>query len=245
MKDNQELGESMKTRRLSTKVAISTLAGVAVIIAIIYLAYLSHKEFEETMVSQAQKQLLTIAKATARGLEESIAHHSEALQAFSKNPLFQEKKLGYRLLKMFYESHKEEFDAIYLLDSNGIVLYRHPSKEGGKDRVGVSLSDRPGVSYVLKERKPYVSEIFHNRLGELTISISKPIFYEDKFTGIVQWLISMHTLSEHFILPVKVGEKGHAWLLDDDRIMIAHPKAEHVGKDTMALRKERFPDYDW
>ncbi len=245
MKDNQDLRESVKPKGLSIKRAIGALAGVAVTIAILYMVYLSHNEFEETMVFQTQKQLLPIAKATARTLEESIAHHLEALKAFSKNPSFQEQNQQYRLLKILYETRKEDADAIYLLDPNGIVLYRHPSKVGGKDRVGVSLSDRPGVSYVLKERKPYVSEVFHNKLGELSISISEPIFYEDKFTGIVRWMISMHTLSERFILPVKVGEKGYAWLLDDDGTVVMHPKAEHVGRDIMALRKEKFPDYDW
>ncbi len=64
----------MKRKRFFTKVAMSAMAGVAVIIAIMYLAHLSQKEFEETVVSQTQQQLLTIAKSTAKGLEHFIQH---------------------------------------------------------------------------------------------------------------------------------------------------------------------------
>jgi len=242
----------MKTKRLSAKVAISTMAGVAVIIAIIYLAYLSQKEFEQTMVSQTQQQLLTIAKATARSLERFIAEHAEALKAVSMNPLFQ-KEVHEKIIhdkphtefcpiKNFYEVHEKDVDALTLLDVNGVMLHRHPFVG---DRPGVDLTDKPDVAYVLREHKPYISEVFYNNLGNPAISISEPIFYKRDFAGIVRWMIETDTLSKHFIKPIKVGKKGYAQMLDERGMILAHPKPQHLGKDIVAPRKERFPDYDW
>ena len=242
----------MKTKGLSAKVAISTMAGVALIIVIIYLAYLSQKEFEQTMVSQTQQQLLTIAKATARSLEGFITDHAEALKAVSMNPLFQ-KEVHEKIIhdkphtefcpiKNFYEVHEKDVDALTLLDVNGVMLHRHPFVGV---RPGIDLTDKPDVAYVLREHKLYISEVFYNNFGNPAISISEPIFYKGDFAGIVRWMIEIDTLSKHFIKPIKVGKKGYAQMLDERGVMLAHPKPQHLGKDIMAPRKERFPDYDW
>ena len=140
----------MKTRRLSTKVAIITLAGVAVIIAIIHLAYLSHKEFEQTMVSQTQQQLLMISKTTATGLRDFIQHLQRNLVVGSNNPEIQtiaqesileneghEKK--YDIFKAIFDEFDIRVDRFNLLDRNGIVLERIPFE---KERIGASYLDR-------------------------------------------------------------------------------------------------------
>jgi PAS domain S-box-containing protein len=235
----------MNIKGLSAKKILFSIAGVAVIICVIYLAYLSHKAFENTMVFQTQQQLLTIAKSTAISIEEFITYHSDHLKAISTNPLIKDQTGRYRLLQVNYESHKDDVDAIYLLDSRGIVVYRYPEKEANEITVGVDYSIRPGVAYVLKEHKPFVSDVFINKSGEPAISILAPIFHEDQFTGIIRWMISIHRLSKRFIQPIKPGEKGYARLLDKRGVMLAHPKSEHVGKHIMGLRKEAFPDHNW
>jgi signal transduction histidine kinase len=245
MKDDQDLGQSMKTKRLNTKMTIGVLVGVSVIIAISYLTYLWQKEFETAVISSTQQHLLTIAKATATGLEEYITEHLDVLRAVSKNPLFQELRPEYDLLKIFTEEHKKHVDAIYVLDTNGIVLYRYPVRKGKESRVGVNYSDRPGVATVLKEHEPYISEVFHNKSGELSFSLLTPILYEGTVTGIVRWMITLDTVSKSFIQPISIGENGYARLIDNNGVMLAHPKPEHVGKYIMDPRKEAFPDWDW
>ena len=79
----------MKTNKPSIKAAITAIAGVAILIGIMYVANLSNKGFEKTVVSQTQQELLTIAKAVATSLEEFVMEHSEALTVISKNLLFQ------------------------------------------------------------------------------------------------------------------------------------------------------------
>jgi len=140
MKDNQDLRESVKPKGLSMKRAIGVMAGVAVIIAIIYLAYLSHKGFEETMVTQAQKQLLTIAKSTGISLRDFIQHVQRNLVVGSNNPEIQtiaqksileneEHEKEYHIFKAIFDEFDIKIDRFNLLNRNRIVLDRIPFKK--------------------------------------------------------------------------------------------------------------------
>ncbi len=226
----------MKTNKLSIKVAITTIAGMAILIGIIYVAYLSNKGFEKTVVSQTQQELLTIAKAVATSLEEFFSGHSEALTVISNNPLFQkdvyekkwcnEPETTFCAIRNHYEAHKRDVDAITLLDANGIMLHREPYI---KDRPGIDHSDKPGVAYVIREHKPYISEVFYNNLGNLAISISWPIFYKDEFAGIARWMIETDRIVRRFVEPIKIGKKGFVWMFDNTNAVLSHPRKDFTG----------------
>lgn len=235
----------MGKKVISIKLIISALVGVAVIVAILYIAILSHNRFEKFMVSQTQKQLLTIAKATGVSLREFVIEHLNSLLGISNNPTFYVQNGEYLELKILYESHKQDLDSVNFLDSNGILLFQYPIREGKKNQIGVNYSDRPDVAHVLKEHKTYISDVFHHKFGEPFFSISAPIVQEEKLTGIVQFLITLDTISKRFIQPIKAGKKGYGQLLDDSGVILAHPKPEHVCKHIMIPRKKAFPDLDW
>jgi len=226
----------------SMKVAITAIAAVAIFISIIYVAYLSNKGFEKTVVSQTQHELLTIAKAVATSIEEFFRGHSEALTVVSNNPLFQkevyekkrcdEPEITFCTIKNHYEAYKKNINAITLLDANGIMLHREPYI---KDRVGMDLTDKPGVAYVIREHKPHVSEVFYNNLGNLAISISEPIFYKDEFAGIVRWMIEINTIAKRFVEPLKIGKNGFAWIFDNKNTVISHPRKDFIGMSVLDL----------
>jgi PAS domain S-box-containing protein len=237
--------KSMKTNKLSIKAAITAIAGVSILIGIIYVTYLSNKNFEKTVVSQRQQELLTIATTISTNLDDLLIEHSEALSVVSKNPLFQknvyekkrcdEPEIEFCSIKNLYESHKKDVDALNLLDANGIMLHREPYI---KDRPGMDHSDKPGVAYVLREHKPHVSEVFYNNLGNLAISISDPIFYKDEFAGIARWMIATDTISRHFVEPIKIGRKGFIWIFDNKNIIISHPRKDFIGMTVLdAIKK--------
>jgi PAS domain S-box-containing protein len=243
----------MKTRKISNKVIIAIIAVLAIVTIFIYLSYLCHKDFEKTAILQTQRQLLMIAKTTANRMEEFVDTLSRESKVIAAEPAVQ-KEIKDRIMqtqlhvcpiKIFYESHKDNVDALTTLDANGIILHRHPFWVDEKDRIGTDFNDKPGVAYVVREHEPYVSEVFYNNLGELAISISEPVFHENEFIGMVRWMISLDNLSKHFIQPIKAGKAGFAWLLDEGGTMLSYPDPKQVGKHIMAPRKEKFPGHDW
>lgn len=235
----------LKTEKLLSKTTIGLLIVTTLIATIIMLAYLVYKKFENTAISQTQQQLLIIAKTSAISLEEYIGEHLSDLQFISKNPLFQEQTQEYDPLKVLYNAHREEVDAVYLLDADGIVLFRYPPRKGNKHQARADYSERPGVAYVLKEGKPYVSDVFRSGSGIPSISVLEPIFHEGKLSGMVRFLITMDTISKRFVQPIEAGRKGYGQLLDDNGRVLAHPRADHVGNDMMVPRRAAFPDHDW
>lgn len=202
-----------KATKFSTKMMAGAFIGVTVIFVIIYLTYQLDKKFEDAIISQTQHELLTIAKTAAVSLEEYVYKHLNDLQLLSEYRLLREQKDEYPFLKVFAETQKADYDSVYLLDSNGIVLYRNPFKKG---KVGENYADRPDVIHALKEHKPYVSELFYSKSGIATISLSQPIFNEGVFSGIVRCLINLETISKRFIQSIRPGKKGYGQLFDND-----------------------------
>ena len=154
----------MKTNKPSIKAAITAIAGVAILIGIIYVAYLSNKGFKKTVVSQTQHELSTIADTIAKILEQFFNERLKTLKIISQDPLLQKdiyekKKCGrsetiFCPIKNVYKANIEDVDALTVLDANGIMLHREPFIA---DRVGMDHSDKPGVACVLHGHKPCVS----------------------------------------------------------------------------------------
>jgi len=113
-----------------------------------------------------------------------------------------------------------------------------------KDRLG-TRNDKPGVAHVLREHKPYVSEVFQNSLDEPAISISEPVFAKEEFIGIVRWMVTIDTIAKRFIQPVKVGKKGIVWLMDEQGRLLVHPDSSQTLVDLLLLKKKQAPGYDW
>ncbi len=60
--------EHMKIKKLFTKVAMSAIAGLVVVIAVSYLAYLSHKDYEKSVILQAQQRNPTVQEKAYKSI---------------------------------------------------------------------------------------------------------------------------------------------------------------------------------
>ncbi len=228
------------------------IAGIITAGTINYVAWTNHKAFKAKEIAMAQQQMLITARATAKSIEEFIADRQENILVIAKNTIIRKGLSKGNVtpaieheVKEIYNAFKDHVDAIYLLNPQGIVLNRHPFWEDGRDRRGSDYSDKPGVLGVLKYREPYISDVFFTESGKLSISLLLPINYDAKLVGIARCVIKINTISEHFVKPIEVGEKGYAQLLDNRGILLSHPNPEHIGKHIMAPRKNIFPKHDW
>ncbi len=86
------------------------------------------------------------------------------------------------------------------------------------------------MAYVVREHKPYVSGLFYNNLGNPAISISCPVFYKDKFVGIVRWMTEVYTIYERFLQEIEIGKDTCRWLVDSNGIVLCHRFKERVGR---------------
>jgi len=250
----------VKKAKAPVTMVISTAIGIVVIVVVIGLAYVSQGEFKDAMVYQTEQQLLAIAQTTARSVEGFVTMHSDALQTMARDTLLQADKqtaishdlaaLGYSRLELFYEVHKKDVDAIFLLDAQGMLLHRSPPREGNGSEHRKNLAERPGVAHVLKEHKPYIGDVFLNKTGTLAISLLEPVFYGDQFKGIIERRINLDALSERLIQPVKLRGRGCAWMFDYKDVILSHPEKGFIGlsiadviRKMHLIRGERFHNH--
>jgi len=124
-----------------------------------------------------------------------------------------------------------------LIDADGIMLHREPHIE---ERLmhGHDHTDKPGAEYVLREHKATISKVFKNDNGNFAIAILEPIFYKDKFAGIVRWMIETDTISERFIEPIKIGKNGFVWVFDNNNTVISYPRKDFTGTTVLDVIKK-------
>lgn len=234
------------------KVTITATVVVVSIIATIYLAGQSNTKFRETVLSQTQQHLLTIAESSASRLEDYVKEHSHALKALSQNPSLQEEVYnkivhdkpdsGYCPVMNAYEIHKDDVDALTVLDADGMILHRHPF---AASIPGTNQTDKPQMAYVLTEDKPYVSDLFYNNPDDKAISISQPVFYNGKFVGMVACMVQTDTIYRRFVQPTQTGSRACKWLIDARGTLLAHQDRDAVGRHFMDYKSNVVPDHDW
>ncbi len=204
-----------------------------IVVLVSYLSYTFQRENEDILVRETQSHLLACAQSIAASIDGFFEEITEDLRAVSTTP-------DDRAIRGFYEANKRNVDGLCVLSAEGRVLYSLPAEV---ERVGTDLSDKPGVAYVLKEHRPYVSEPFHGDSDQLALSILYPLFQKDAFTGVVRCLLPIETIYDRFIRPVEVSNQGYAWLSDGRGLIIGHPKPEQVGQDMMSRNRAQLPGH--
>jgi PAS domain S-box-containing protein len=132
-------------------------------------------------------------------------------------------------------------DSIYRIDNRGRVLDRVPYD---RNSIGRDLSTEPGVRFVMKHHKPYISEIFEIHPGVQGFSICRPVFEKTDFMGMICVMASLGNLNE-FVFRFRPGTMDSAWIMDKDGLIVAHSNPDLVGGNIMMLHKNIAPDFDW
>ncbi|MCK5172027.1 MAG: cache domain-containing protein, partial [Planctomycetes bacterium] len=222
-----------KRIRLVGTIAICAIATVS----LLTLGWFNIRYFENTVVTQTQQHLTTIAESTGRNLEAFVVHIQNEFEMFSRYPEIQQAIANNESLenvlasdefspvKALHNNLQDKVSSMYLLDTSGIVQNRIPWK-GGKR--GTDYSSKPGVKAVMETQKPYVSEVFDTNSGVKCVSVCHPVFENEQFVGIIRAIVYLEKIAEA-VAHVQVGQQGYAWVIDDRGDLIVHPDSALVG----------------
>jgi len=253
-KDTRDSTESVHTQGLSTWEKIRQVVYVLVIIVLVsYLSYTFQRENRDILVSQTQHQLADRASLIAIGIETFVSTFTRNLGLLSEDPTLCEKaqrdpastrpSTDHSLSNKYFEKHKNIIDTHYILNTKGVVVESVPPETG---EVGIDLSGKPDVAYVLSKQKLRISEPFLSPYSDkVTVAVSCPLFSEGGFAGVVRCLLSVEQICSVFIHSVEVSRKGYAWVLDGNAMILGHPNPEYVGKSILALNKDGLSADDW
>jgi diguanylate cyclase (GGDEF)-like protein/PAS domain S-box-containing protein len=221
-----------------------SLAGFVVACAIAYTAVYNHQVFQEEVTSKTYQQLSTISKLQAKSFEDMFTRivNDLGVVAVYQNLYSRKKDIeGHRNtpLSHTYDKVKNIVSSMYRIDRRGVVRERQPFLE---DRIGENFSEKPGVKYVLNEKKPYISKVFITNSGKKAISVCVPVFAfggtKGDLVGVLRALLYVDMLVDR-LESIQVGEGGHAWIENSaSGEILGSPNKEHTGKMHHAVYDE-------
>ncbi|AXX92326.1 chemotaxis protein [Malaciobacter molluscorum LMG 25693] len=95
--------------------------------------------------------------------------------------------------------------------------------------------NNPWIKKPIEERKAYITNPYYHKInGEKTllITLSIPLYKNEKFIGVVGGEIKLDTLSK-ITQNIKIYKSGYAFLVNSDGIIIGHPEKKLVSKQLL------------
>jgi len=222
--------------------------GIAVLIGIGLWTRNNIRKFEEERIDKTNQYMIGLAREKSESVEEFVEEMQDYLALLARKPFSGEFKKDKPLAYNDYVAGKALFDhvggrvdSIYRIDNRGRVLDRVPHE---KDSIGRDLSTKPGVRFVMKHHKPYISEIFEIYPGVQGFSICHPVFESSDFMGMICAMASLDKMNK-FVFRFQPGTMDSAWIIDRNGLMVAHSNPDLVGRNIMMVHKDIAPDFDW
>ncbi|HJV67326.1 MAG TPA: ATP-binding protein [Geomonas sp.] len=242
-------------RRYDLPLALAAVIAVT-LCAFIYIVNTNdavRAEARARFFEQYNRQQYLVAQLTAHSLDELFANFDRNLDLAAS--LFQERKLDQEgvasvrpiLGKIFGSLSGTPVIDLVVFDPEGTAVAIEPNDPF---TVGRSYAWREYYRWLRSEKKPgrmYVSPFMRlaggrNR-GVKEIIVAKGIYGTDwKFRGVVACTVDFQLLARNYILSVRIGKHGQAWLVDGStRHILVDPNGRIEGRTIEEAAKEKWP----
>jgi signal transduction histidine kinase len=224
----------LKQKELLTPTII-ILSLLLVLSFIIILGQFFHQTLQEEMSAQFNQQQLLLAREVAMNIESFIDHVSKNIRVISRLPELDRIHLSPRSRSVAESINiglrAKALDTIQVLNKEGIVLYdsSYPQKEGTDS----SQTDYFQKARLLPDNERLITDLIddtHKDKPETKeFIVATPIYLHDsnhpiaQFRGIVLAVLSVDGITQKYLLPIKSGTRGYAWMLDADGTLLYHP----------------------
>jgi two-component system cell cycle sensor histidine kinase/response regulator CckA len=237
--------------KFSLKTILITISLVLLFTMIIIIGYYNYAQHKNTVIRQQQEHLLTIAKGISRNIDTFIKDKADSSWVLAQNPIITKvlemnkdevHSNEYKdVLRTFYEKYNDEMESVLLLDENGTLIYQYPSGNSAK-RKSVDAYD---VNSVLKSKRTFVSKEYESSANEFSIDILEPVLKNNEVSGVLISSINLNKVYNKLIHPIRAGKKGYAMVKNMQGIIVMHPVVDQIGIESIRVRKEKFPEYNW
>lgn len=232
--------------------ALYLLAISIIVISGVSLSWVSFINQRKILYVQTEKQLFLTLNFIEQNINSFFGNLENSVNTLTANKHVQEWAYENDTddcdtstcpLNNLYHIHKQEVDAILLMNKWGKILERFPQPEKQEykrsccENNNCIIYDKSDTNYT---RSPEISSVFINKEGEKSITISSNVFYENVYYGTVRWMINIKTLSKLLFEHVVIGEKGNLFIVDSSNTIIYHPnkKWNYVKLNSL---KNNFP----
>lgn len=224
------------------------LASTIFVVLVISFGIFIYQTTEKEMANQFNNQQVTLAHETATGIEEYLGSlkRSLVLVAFMSSWLGEDDSDFRSLICSSFEN--TAVIDIWQVSQDGVIncslvnlaiTYSHVLAGGFWED---TLTMKPGeikVSGIFRhEQPPFPSTkaiVLATKLPPSTANET------DNSPRVLVFVISLEKIITKFITPIKSGKTGYAWLLDENGILLHHPKhPEMIDRSIFLLSKECY-----
>jgi signal transduction histidine kinase len=190
-----------------------------------------HHEFETNLTGKYRQQLSNTA-ATARFsvisyFEKfsqnlvSLSHHPEVIRMAVTGKPGPENALC--PLGNLFNVHQSEIDALILMDTSSLVIKRIANDSADLHHM-MCIGNARANPHVPRD-SVYFSDIFINHKDQKAITISCPVYDNEKRVGILRWMITIESINNHLLQAVDQDPLVHFAITDDDGRLLSNTRS--------------------
>ena len=127
-------------------------------------------------------------------------------------------------------AHYDFYEGIMVASTEGNVIASSKNQ-----LIGISIQDREYFRDILKypDACIFSKAIKSKSSGKPVFTIIKQLRDNNRTVGVFFGVVKLYVFSDRFIEPVKIGEKGYAYMYGPDGFLLSHPKPENIMKLNM------------
>ncbi len=115
------------------------------------------------------------------------------------------------------------YEKMMAVDHQGVVI-----SSTAEEEIGARVGDRTFFNVAMKGEF-YISDVHPSSdTSEPVFTVAGPLYMGDEIVGVVSGVVSVSFFNENYIRPVKINEKGYAFVHGKDGVIIAHPDPSKI-----------------
>lgn len=223
---------------LRNKFMVPTL--VLTVIGFGLTIFIANNKAREAVETQIKEELNQVVKMTEIQLVNWVENVEGELQYWGNLPeltrLLETNEPSSYVNDMLarYASKFDYLETIALINDGGKVL-ASAQFEQDKD---MDMNVFPSYKQALEQGSSYSEVMLSPVSGNSIFTLNKKITVNGK-VGIIMAVLDLSSFTSTYIEPIKVGESGYAYVLDDDGTFIAHPD------NSLILKSNVVRDYEF
>jgi len=210
---------------------------VVLILILLFITYFQFIKTKEEVISVYGQKQKTLAHQSSLSLENFIEERIRAIEVLTDFPA--SRKLEQHIFISEYERTYKivtGFEYIVYINSSGKASAGYPVNYPCPSKHGLEMRTKFLKAFNMARSHRHTEILSKNILveGKLLLCLISPIFsFENKFQGAILGILNVKDCINTALQPVLSDSGDHAWVLNDEGLLVYHPTHEEMLLNTI------------